>query len=96
MTEERREFCDTTLRNGEQSPGCSMNLGEKIKLAKQLVLNKCEFGDSSILATGQNLSTALPANTLPGRFSSMDFVLSLLLVSQMSFLSIALSRGCSQ
>lgn len=27
---------DTTLRDGEQSPGCSMNLGEKLELARQL------------------------------------------------------------
>lgn len=27
---------DTTLRDGEQSPGCSMNLSEKIRIAKQL------------------------------------------------------------
>ncbi len=27
---------DTTLRDGEQSPGCSMNAGEKIRLARQL------------------------------------------------------------
>lgn len=27
---------DTTLRDGEQSPGCSMNLAEKIEMAKQL------------------------------------------------------------
>ena len=27
---------DTTLRDGEQSPGCSMNLSEKIKMAKQI------------------------------------------------------------
>ena len=27
---------DTTLRDGEQSPGCSMNIQEKIELAKQL------------------------------------------------------------
>jgi len=27
---------DTTLRDGEQSPGCSMNLQEKLKVAKQL------------------------------------------------------------
>lgn len=29
---------DTTLRDGEQSPGCSMNLDEKIEIAKQLEL----------------------------------------------------------
>ncbi len=27
---------DTTLRDGEQSPGCSKNLTEKIEVAKQL------------------------------------------------------------
>ena len=27
---------DTTLRDGEQSPGCSMNLGEKLELARAL------------------------------------------------------------
>ena len=28
---------DTTLRDGEQSPGCSMNTSEKLRLARQLV-----------------------------------------------------------
>src|SRR5512135_2095841 len=27
---------DTTLRDGEQSPGCSMNLDEKLRMARQL------------------------------------------------------------
>ncbi len=27
---------DTTLRDGEQSPGCSMNFGEKLEMARQL------------------------------------------------------------
>ncbi|MBQ9419652.1 MAG: 2-isopropylmalate synthase, partial [Synergistaceae bacterium] len=27
---------DSTLRDGEQSPGCSMNLSEKIVMARQL------------------------------------------------------------
>ena len=27
---------DTTLRDGEQSPGCSMNLAEKVRMAQQL------------------------------------------------------------
>jgi 2-isopropylmalate synthase len=35
MTEQIRIF-DTTLRDGEQSPGCSMNLAEKLTLARQL------------------------------------------------------------
>jgi 2-isopropylmalate synthase len=33
---ERITIFDTTLRDGEQSPGCSMNLGEKLSLARQL------------------------------------------------------------
>ena len=32
----RIKIFDTTLRDGEQSPGCSMNLAEKIEMAKQL------------------------------------------------------------
>lgn len=36
MNQERIQIFDTTLRDGEQSPGCSMNLGEKISLARQL------------------------------------------------------------
>lgn len=33
---ERVLIFDTTLRDGEQSPGCSMNLEEKLKMARQL------------------------------------------------------------
>src|SRR5919199_5566707 len=33
---ERIRIFDTTLRDGEQSPGCSMNLEEKIRLARAL------------------------------------------------------------
>ena len=29
-------FFDTTLRDGEQSPGCSMTLREKLEVARQL------------------------------------------------------------
>src|SRR5689334_1807623 len=35
MAEKIRIF-DTTLRDGEQSPGCSMNLEEKLRMAHQL------------------------------------------------------------
>ena len=34
--DERIYIFDTTLRDGEQSPGCSMNLEEKLKIARQL------------------------------------------------------------
>ncbi|OYX78306.1 MAG: 2-isopropylmalate synthase [Sphingomonadales bacterium 32-65-25] len=36
MTNNRIRIFDTTLRDGEQSPGCSMNLEEKLKVAAQL------------------------------------------------------------
>ncbi len=36
MSDETIKIFDTTLRDGEQSPGCSMNLQEKITLARQL------------------------------------------------------------
>jgi 2-isopropylmalate synthase len=36
MTTERVRIFDTTLRDGEQSPGCSMDLREKVRLARKL------------------------------------------------------------
>lgn len=36
MATERIAVFDTTLRDGEQSPGCSMNLPEKVRMARQL------------------------------------------------------------
>jgi len=36
MSTEMIRIFDTTLRDGEQSPGCSMNLQEKLALARQL------------------------------------------------------------
>jgi 2-isopropylmalate synthase len=38
MTSEKIAIFDTTLRDGEQSPGCSMFLEEKIEMARQLQL----------------------------------------------------------
>ena len=35
-SDDRVLIFDTTLRDGEQSPGCSMNLSEKLTLARQL------------------------------------------------------------
>src|SRR3982074_2353331 len=36
MERARIKVFDTTLRDGEQSPGCSMNVQEKLRLAHQL------------------------------------------------------------
>src|SRR5262245_54501956 len=36
MIRERIAIFDTTLRDGEQSPGCSMNLDEKVRMVREL------------------------------------------------------------
>ena len=36
MPQNRVSIFDTTLRDGEQSPGCSMNLTEKVRMANKL------------------------------------------------------------
>jgi len=36
MSQDRVKIFDTTLRDGEQSPGCSMNLNEKVRMATRL------------------------------------------------------------
>src|SRR3954468_7890294 len=36
MTDDRVIIFDTTLRDGEQSPGISLNAGEKLEIAQQL------------------------------------------------------------
>jgi len=36
MVNQRVRIFDTTLRDGEQSPGCSMDLTEKVRLARKL------------------------------------------------------------
>ena len=37
MSAEKITIFDTTLRDGEQSPGCSMDTAEKLEVAKALV-----------------------------------------------------------
>ena len=41
---------DTTLRDGEQSPGCSMNLNEKIEVAKQLEALKVDIIEAGFVS----------------------------------------------
>ena len=36
MTKNHVQIFDTTLRDGEQSPGASMNVEEKVAIARQL------------------------------------------------------------
>lgn len=60
--ERRIKIFDTTLRDGEQSPGCSMNIGEKIEIAKQLEVLKVD-----IIEAGFAISS-------PGDFNSVEAV----------------------
>ncbi|OGD22169.1 MAG: 2-isopropylmalate synthase [Candidatus Aminicenantes bacterium RBG_16_63_16] len=41
---------DTTLRDGEQSPGCSLNLGEKLEVARQLERLKVDVIEAGFAA----------------------------------------------
>jgi 2-isopropylmalate synthase len=57
---------DTTLRDGEQSPGCSMNLQEKIEMAKQLEKLKVDVIEAgfAISSPGDFLSVKTIAETV--------------------------------
>jgi len=53
---------DTTLRDGEQAPGCSMNLKEKIEVARQL-----ELLGADVIEAGFAISS-------PGDFKSVETI----------------------
>ncbi len=57
---------DTTLRDGEQSPGCSMNLKEKIEMGKQLERLNVDIIEAGFAASspGDFLSVKTLAETL--------------------------------
>lgn len=57
---------DTTLRDGEQSPGCSMNLKEKIEMAKQLERMKVDVIEAgfAISSPGDFVSVKAIAETI--------------------------------
>ena len=57
---------DTTLRDGEQSPGCSMNMKEKIEMAKQLERLNVDVIEAGFAASspGDFLSVKTIAETL--------------------------------
>ena len=59
---DRVKIFDTTLRDGEQSPGCSMNLAEKIEVAKQLELMRVD-----VIEAGFAISS-------PGDFESVHTI----------------------
>ena len=49
---DRVRVFDTTLRDGEQSPGASMTREEKLRIARQLERLKVEFGRAIGTAEG--------------------------------------------
>ena len=59
---DRVKIFDTTLRDGEQSPGCSMNLSEKIEVARQLEKMKVD-----VIEAGFAISS-------PGDFESVNTI----------------------
>ncbi|HPF56787.1 MAG TPA: 2-isopropylmalate synthase, partial [Clostridiales bacterium] len=71
---------DTTLRDGEQSPGCSMNLEEKLEVARQLERLKVD-----IIEAGFAISS-------PGDFESVKRVAETVKDCQVASLSRALTK----
>ena len=59
---------DTTLRDGEQSPGCSMNLNEKIEVAKQLEALRVDIIEAgfAIASPGDAAAIAAIADNVRG------------------------------
>ena len=57
---------DTTLRDGEQSPGCSLNLEEKVRMARQLELLRVDVIEAGfpIASVGDFEAVHLIARTL--------------------------------
>ena len=63
MESNRVIIFDTTLRDGEQSPGASMNLDEKLRLAEMLA----NMGDDGIMREVRDEGIATCANfPVPG------------------------------
>ncbi len=76
----RIKIFDTTLRDGEQSPGCSMNLAEKLQVASQL-----ERLGVDIIEAGFAISS-------PGDFESVKSIAELVKNCSVASLSRALEK----
>lgn len=57
----RIKIFDTTLRDGEQSPGCSMNIKEKIEMARQLETLGVDIVEAGFAAASQGDFNAVRA-----------------------------------
>ncbi|MDR1452726.1 MAG: 2-isopropylmalate synthase [Candidatus Margulisbacteria bacterium] len=76
----RIKIFDTTLRDGEQSPGCSMNIAEKIEMAKML-----EKLNVDVIEAGFAISS-------PGDFASVEAVAKTVKKSTVASLSRAVEK----
>mgnify|MGYP002513314024 CR=1 FL=1 len=77
----RIKIFDTTLRDGEQSPGCSMNLAEKLQVASQL-----ERLGVDIIEAGFAISS-------PGDFESVKSIAIIVQESYPAWLSVLDEHG---
>ncbi|NLL82850.1 MAG: 2-isopropylmalate synthase [Lentisphaerae bacterium] len=75
----RVKFFDTTLRDGEQSPGCSMNLREKLLVASHLDAMQMDVIEAGFAASS------------PGDFASVQAVAEMVKVSAVASLCRALT-----
>ncbi|SCY89087.1 2-isopropylmalate synthase [Alkaliphilus peptidifermentans] len=75
---EKIHIFDTTLRDGEQSPGCSLNIQEKLKIAKRLELLRVDVIEAgfAIASPGDFASVKAIAETVKDcRVASLSRVL---------------------
>lgn len=79
MTRQIKIF-DTTLRDGEQSPGCSMNIHEKLEMAKQLELLKVD-----VIEAGFAIAS-------PGDFAAVKEISSIIKDATVASLARALTK----
>src|SRR2546430_7049531 len=61
MKTKRVRIFDTTLRDGEQSPGCSMNLEEKLRLARKLEILGVDIIEAGFPISSEGDFTAVEA-----------------------------------
>ena len=66
MSKNRILIFDTTLRDGEQCPGASMNLREKLAVARQLGRLKVDVIEAGFPVISWSLNTAAKANLALG------------------------------
>lgn len=80
MKQERIVIFDTTLRDGEQSPGASMNIKEKMEVAHQLARLGVDVIEAGfpISSPGDFESVKLVAQQVKGRPSTAGLMITVM------------------